>query len=123
MTVYVDPLNNKEMSTPKTHELKTIPPFFDHIWNGNKSFELRENDRGFQVCDILYLREFIPSGMYTGRSIHARVDYVLEGFTGLSIGYCIMGITVLFRREQEQCPDCAADPACPEPCPRCGSLP
>ena len=42
----------------KTHELKTLPEYFEQVWNGNKRFELRKNDRDFQENDILILKEY-----------------------------------------------------------------
>ena len=32
----------------KTHDLKTWPEYFAEIANGNKTFELRKNDRDFE---------------------------------------------------------------------------
>jgi len=43
-----------------THFLKTWPPYFQAIASGSKTFELRRNDRGYAVGDILVLREFEP---------------------------------------------------------------
>lgn len=40
---------------PIEHELKTWPDFFDAIWNNEKHFELRKDDRGFQAGDTLLL--------------------------------------------------------------------
>lgn len=42
------------------HELKTWSPFFEAIANEEKTFEVRRNDRDFQVGDILLLREWDP---------------------------------------------------------------
>jgi hypothetical protein len=30
------------------HELKMWPEFFKHVWSGDKTFELRVDDRGFR---------------------------------------------------------------------------
>lgn len=48
------------MSEPRpriTHELKTWPEFFEQTRNGRKKFELRRNDRAYQVGDQLLLKE------------------------------------------------------------------
>lgn len=61
------------------HELKTWPEYFQALLDGAKTFELRKNDRGFQVGDILQLEEFRPGvGEYTGRQLRKRVTYVME---------------------------------------------
>lgn len=43
------------------HELKTWPEFFDAVKRGDKTFEVRRNDRGFQVGDTLRLVRWQPS--------------------------------------------------------------
>lgn len=35
----------------KIHELKILEDFADAVYNGDKTFELRENDRGYQKGD------------------------------------------------------------------------
>ena len=88
----------------KTHELKTWPEYFEAIIDGRKPFELREDDRDFEVGDRLHLREYDsrepgPNGYsYTGREAWALVTYILRGgeHCGLSIGYVIMGIQRFF---------------------------
>lgn len=80
------------------HELKTHPEPFQAIEDGSKTFELRLNDRGFEVGHWLHLREyqFATPGAeahYTGRDMIRRVTYVLDGgFPGLRPGYVIMGL-------------------------------
>lgn len=80
----------------KTHELKTWPEFFDAIWDGTKTFEVRKNDRDFQVGDYLYLREWDPHRSdYTGRHGTVRVGYVLRGpICCLPDGCCVMAISL-----------------------------
>lgn len=45
-----------------THELKVVPPYFDSLVAGSKTFEVRRNDRGYQTGDMLRLREWHPFG-------------------------------------------------------------
>lgn len=58
------------------HALKIDPIYFDEVRNGNKRFELRNNDRDFHVGDYLALNEW--DGMYTGRSELVKVTYMLN---------------------------------------------
>ncbi len=51
----------------RTHELKALPIFFQHIWNGTRTFEVRKNDRDYRIGDTLYLREWSPETGYTNR--------------------------------------------------------
>ena len=44
----------------KFHELKAWPDCFQAVVNGQKKFEVRRDDRGFEEGDIVHLREFIP---------------------------------------------------------------
>ena len=48
------------------HQLKILPKFFEKVISGEKTFEVRENDRNFKVGDYLALNEF-ANGDYTGR--------------------------------------------------------
>jgi hypothetical protein len=80
------------MNERKTHELKTVPPYYEQVRNEIKPFELRKNDREFDLDDYLLLREYIPGGGYTGRQTLTLVTYLLEGYAGLESGYCIMGV-------------------------------
>ena len=82
----------------KVHELKTLRPYFQDIVDFRKCFELRKNDRGFEVGDYLHLREWdVNDGGYTGRSVARRVTYVLKcsataPFTGLQHDHVVMGL-------------------------------
>lgn len=105
------------------HKLKTWPKFFGPIQSGIKPFEMRqEDDKKFNIGDILHLEEFDPCkicegdgrdtrdalqtgrcicmdssnprGSYTGQLLVRRVDYVMRGpLFGLREGWVIMAIT------------------------------
>lgn len=63
--------------TARMHDLKTWPQFFDHVWDGRKRFEVRENDRGYKVGDFIRLREYvIDEKRYTGREVIAEITYM-----------------------------------------------
>jgi len=74
------------------HQLKTLPPFFDHVLSGKKTFEVRKDDRGFHHDDILDLREWTGAA-YTGRRICKRVCYLLSGDAfGVAKDHVVMGL-------------------------------
>jgi len=77
------------------HELKCWPVYFMAILKGLKSFEVRENDRGFEVGDVLHLREWDPvTKEYTGAGMGVSVKYILRDCPGLMPGYVVMGLHV-----------------------------
>lgn len=75
------------------HRLKLWIPYFGEVLAGRKTFEIRKDDRGYQVGDYLDLYE-IDDDAPTGRELTARVVYVLRdgGSFGVHDGYCILGI-------------------------------
>ena len=75
----------------KTHYLKTKNPYYNDIINNNKNFELRKDDRDFQVGDTLVLQEY--DNKLTGNQIIKTVVYKLKGgIFGLDKSYCILGL-------------------------------
>ena len=79
----------------KEHKLKTWPVFFSDVESGAKTFEIRQNDRDFQVGDILVLQEYKPTTkQYTGQEIFVVVTYAihLDGLPGIPPGLVGMGI-------------------------------
>lgn len=81
---------------PNIHRLKTHPQHFVQVASGLKPFELRKDDRGYAVDDLLILEEWEPEeGEYTGHVICALVLSLLRGDPWLQPGYVAMGIRVL----------------------------
>lgn len=102
-----------------SHDLKTLPIYFDAVLRGDKTFEIRKNDRDFQTGDTLVLKEWDPTwtappepydytkppmvqpapvmpGRFTGREIMATASYILHdtwGQFGLERGYVVIGLT------------------------------
>lgn len=76
------------------HELKTWNEYFEEVFMGRKTFEVRKNDRNFKKGDLLILKEWNPkTEKYTGRIISRGVSYVLEGGQfGVEKGYVVIAI-------------------------------
>ena len=75
----------------KVHDVKLGTTFFGDVKTGRKTFELRKNDRGYKEGDTIVMHEY-KDGTTTGRTIEKKIVYMLEGFTGLEDGYCILGL-------------------------------
>ena len=91
----------------RKHEIKCWPEFFQAIWDGHKTFEVRKDDRGYATGDRLLIRELDPevkaaSSAYhsdgdclTGRSIDAEITYKLPGGKfGIDPDWCVLGIVI-----------------------------
>ncbi|WP_304234821.1 DUF3850 domain-containing protein [Jiulongibacter sediminis] len=86
------------------HRLKTWPEYFNKVASGSKTFEIRVDDRNFQVNDELLLEEYIPKDYkwkflhqnqegYTGKILHRRVTSVFrDDLPGIESGYILMSI-------------------------------
>lgn len=85
------------------HHVKCWPEFFEPIFAGLKTFEIRLNDRDYQVDDLLVLQEWTPHfhaygcphhgvlhirsdeqcvcgarGKLTGRTFYAGITYITD---------------------------------------------
>lgn len=52
----------------REHRIKILPEYYEACLNGSKRFELRKDDRNYQVGDYIWLCEW-DGTEYTGRSI------------------------------------------------------
>lgn len=78
---------------PIIYELKILPEYFGPVVSRAKKFELRKDDRGFKVGDLVLLKEWDGSE-YTGRQAGIFIiTYILRDCEeyGLKDGYCIIG--------------------------------
>lgn len=83
------------------HELKTWPEYFKVTWDRKKPFEVRLNDRDYQVGDTLHLYEWTPGngGKRSGRFVDLKVIslYGPGELIPLADGFCIMGLQEVGR--------------------------
>lgn len=88
------------------HFLKTDPGPFQAALDGKKTFEVRFDDRCFEVGDTLVLKETKYSGVemrtgaelkYTGRNLSVAIMYKLDGGYGLEKGWCALSFRKLIR--------------------------
>lgn len=89
-----------------THELKTLPAYWDAVNRGEKNFEVRRDDRGFQRGDILELvrhngRHVENFDLRLVESPPTKKDYTLRreiayiltgGQFGIEPGYVVMAL-------------------------------
>lgn len=76
----------------KIIELKILPQYYQDVVSGRKTFELRKDDRDYQIHDLLELKEW--DGEFTGNSCRRRITYILRNCPeyGLKEGYVILGV-------------------------------
>ena len=78
------------------HQVKCEHQFFEDVIRGNKLFEVRKNDRNYQVGDYLAMNELTEDKTgYTRRSAMFVIDYVLKYENiplALSYDYVVLGL-------------------------------
>lgn len=75
-----------------THELKIRPQFFDKVISGEKTFEIRKNDRNFKVGDRIILKEYDNETGFTGRNAVFDITYVMTDTEFVKKGFAVLGI-------------------------------
>ena len=81
------------------HELKILSSFVRPILNGEKIFEIRENDRGFQKGDMVQFKVVSDDWTRQNSSLVNELErrifeitYVINGW-GLKNGFVAFGIS------------------------------
>ena len=87
------------------HELKVWPQFFGALALGEKTFEIRQDDRGFSVGDVLRLRNWDgEESEYVGGEVFARITYIFRGSDlpqfGVQPGFVVLAIKNLTKKER-----------------------
>lgn len=85
----------------QTHALKTWPQYFDAVASGDKTFEVRRDDRGFQKGDELVLRRWRNDiQCYDGQEVRKVISYILTGGQfGVEPGFVVLGLAALNTEE------------------------
>lgn len=80
------------------HDLKTWPEYYKRVETGQKTFEVRKNDRDFQVGDTVSLYQYDKVAPPSGRPVEDfeerlkfKIGYILHGGNfGIEPGYCVL---------------------------------
>ena len=93
----------------KLHELKILHKYLLDVDLGNKTFELRKNDRDYQVGDLIRFIDIREDDSTAKNQIEPNIDentlyritYVLKDVEkyGLDKDYCILAIKKLNIKE------------------------
>lgn len=80
------------------HSIKIQQPYLRHILDGKKTFEVRKNDRDYQVGDIIYFCPITDDHGYDvyNNGYHGQlfeITYIHQGL-GMQEGYCVLSIKV-----------------------------
>lgn len=83
-----------------THRLKVLIKYADAIMNGTKTFEVRKNDRGYEVGDKIVFDVVTNEGYSIGEAARHplngatyRIDCILDDFEGLAQKYVALAIS------------------------------
>lgn len=78
----------------KLHILKIRPEYFCNVLYGVKRFELRKDDRDYEVGDIIHFINSTGDEFPTNQNDVFKITYILRDVPeyGLQQGYCILGI-------------------------------
>lgn len=78
----------------RVHNLKILNDFADAVVMGDKPFEVRENDRGYQKGDYIKFRAIDNNGTPNRHCINDKlyqITFVMNGW-GIKNGYVVLGI-------------------------------
>lgn len=76
---------------PTTHCLKIKPHYYDRIASGDKTSEVRFNDRDFQTGDLIQFQYDGENDYYCDTSTYL-ITHVLHFPEGLKDGYVVLSI-------------------------------
>jgi len=82
---------------PTEHVLKTLPEYWDAVERGEKTFEVRRDDRGFQRGDtvvLVRLDRYASGALFeSSRSLRFTIGWILTGGQfGIEPGYVVLAL-------------------------------
>jgi len=83
------------------HELKEWPQFYSQLVGGMRKNEVRHNDRGFEIGDVLQISEYVPEKwFYTGRTCQCVVTSVtpLQSSDPSHVRYVVMDVANVIQQ-------------------------
>lgn len=78
----------------QTHYIKLNEKYCNAVYEGDKTFEIRRNDRGYQKGDRIVFQSVNDAGLTVPHEVNRQaymITYLLHGY-GLQDGYCVFGI-------------------------------
>jgi ParB family chromosome partitioning protein len=74
----------------KVHRLKLLDTYWHDKMRGLKPWEIRLNDRDYELGDLVEYHRLMPSNMMsTHERMYSQISYVLQDEKYLKDGYCI----------------------------------
>ena len=106
-------------------KLKILPKYADKVLCGKKTFEVRYNDRDFEIGNIVEFAVVDEHGERVEHPLNGRrylIGYVLREFRGLADGYVAFSLfPVQEERTAKSINDAIPPTASPTYCPKCGA--
>lgn len=78
----------------RVHNLKILNDFAEAVLMGDKTFEIRKNDRGYQKGDYIKFQAIDENGTPNRHFINDKlylITFVMNGW-GIKNGYVVLGI-------------------------------
>ena len=82
------------------HRIKLREEYADAVYSGEKTFEIRYNDRGYQKGDEIFFKVVDGCGISVNHALNHvlfEITYLIHGF-GLKEDWCVFSIR---RKESE----------------------
>jgi hypothetical protein len=62
---------------PGHHDIKEHAVYFHELWSGARTFEIRRDDRGYDVGHTVKICEWLPEAkIYTGRFVRGTITFL-----------------------------------------------
>lgn len=91
------------------HNLKCESQYFRAVKRGDKTFEIRKDDRNFQVGDIINLQEWDThpdeaggGNYFTGAEFKVRITCKVSDERFCKLGFCVLGIEPVSQTVEER---------------------